>query len=108
MIGQALHRDLSTAQMAKGEHVSFREEGSEAEEFTMDDSYLLAKSGYQFAFIVALSVFLLTIALRCRWLSSILISVAIFICMPLVAMIFVGGDLFFRIWRRKHHTGDLT
>jgi hypothetical protein len=101
MVGQALHKDLTANQMARGKHVSHRVSESELEPISPKDSTQLGKALMGFMLIVSLTALTLAMHFGLRWFFSILlVFLACFVSL-ILSLLFAGGDAFLKVWRHR-------
>ena len=105
MIAQALRRDLTPQQLARGEHVTRPREGSELDELSVKDSNHLGKAVVGFTATVAITSLVITFHFGVRWFLAIPIGVACLCIVPFLSLVLAGGATAFRIWRdnRRQH-----
>jgi hypothetical protein len=105
MVGQALHKDLTANQMARGEHVSQRVSESELELLSPKDSTQLGKALIGFTLIFSLTALTLAIHLGVRWFFTILFVLLACVLSFILSLLLAGGDAFLRIWRHDKSVG---
>ena len=98
-VGQALHKDLSSRQLAWGEHVTSAG-GNDLELLSTEDGHRLGKATLGLGLILSVTTIIMGIYLGVRWFFALPLGILAWFLSPILSIVLAGADAFLKAWRK--------
>jgi hypothetical protein len=103
IVGQSLHKDLSTRQLAQGAHVPplFKTPANgELESISPEEAHQLGRAIIGFDLILSVTMIITSIHFGLKWFLVLALGIAAVFLIPLLsALISLGSNAFLKVWQ---------